>query len=107
MTFPVGGGSYLSTGVMIGANDVLVSAHALYNPGRGGYATAITVIPAKSGASEPYGAYSAVSIQVPQAFVEGKGDIALVGSHTTTRSSRSTAPQPPRPSRSPSPSRAS
>lgn len=47
-----------ASGTMVGANDVLTSAHVVYNPARG-TAVAINVIPAQSGRNTPYGIVSA------------------------------------------------
>ena len=54
---------YFGSGVMVGRNDVLTATHMVYEPGWGGYASSVTVVPAfvpELGANSPYGAFPAI-----------------------------------------------
>jgi len=59
-----------SSGVLIGANDVLASGHALYRLELGGYATAVEVILGRNGAHKPLGIIDAVAIDVASGWVK-------------------------------------
>jgi len=59
-----------SSGVLIGANDVLASGHALYRLELGGYAIAVEVMLGRNGAHKPLGIIDAVAIDVASGWVK-------------------------------------
>ncbi len=79
-TFP-NGQSYIGSGAMIGPNDVLTAGHVLYMPSAGGYATSVTIIPARYGGYEPYGRAAAKSIQVDPTFVGERAFTQVAENH--------------------------
>ncbi|BBK31340.1 V8-like Glu-specific endopeptidase [Stella humosa] len=79
-TFP-NGKSYIGSGAMIGANDVLTAGHVLFSPADGGYATSVTVIPGRYGWYEPYGRVTGRSIQVDPTFVGERAFTSLAENH--------------------------
>ena len=82
-----------SSGVVVGYNDVLTALHVVYQAGRGGWASKVTIIPAAdtSPLTRPYGEFSDVGSmvgRVPDWDVNGdalltpaesQGDLALLG----------------------------
>jgi V8-like Glu-specific endopeptidase len=70
------------TGVMIGKNTVLTSAHVVYDPALGGWADAIDFIPGLNGSSEPFGRVEVIRRSALPAWVERgdeSADIAVLG----------------------------
>ena len=59
-----------SSGVLIGANDVLASGHALHRMELGGYATAVEVMLGRNGSHKPLGIIDAVAIDVASGWVQ-------------------------------------
>ncbi|MGE0724582.1 MAG: trypsin-like peptidase domain-containing protein, partial [Alphaproteobacteria bacterium] len=59
----------VSTGVLVGPNDLLTAGHVLYEASFGGHVEAVLATPARNGALAPFGTASAVSIQVNPAWI--------------------------------------
>lgn len=57
-----------SSGVMVGPNDVLTAANAIYSTAHGGWATNIQVTPGRYGNSKPFGVHNASQISAPLAW---------------------------------------
>jgi V8-like Glu-specific endopeptidase len=57
-----------SSGVMVGPNDVLTAANAIYSQAHGGWATNIQVTPGRFGGLKPFGVHSASQISAPLAW---------------------------------------
>jgi V8-like Glu-specific endopeptidase len=57
-----------SSGVMVGPNDVLTAANAIYSQEHGGWATNIQVTPGRFGDLKPFGVHSASQISTPLAW---------------------------------------
>jgi V8-like Glu-specific endopeptidase len=57
-----------SSGVMVGPNDVLTAANAIYSQAHGGWATTIQVTPGRYGDLKPFGVHSASQISAPLAW---------------------------------------
>jgi V8-like Glu-specific endopeptidase len=57
-----------SSGVMVGPNDVLTAANAIYSQVHGGWATNIQVTPGRYGDLKPFGVHSASQISAPLAW---------------------------------------
>jgi V8-like Glu-specific endopeptidase len=57
-----------SSGVMVGPNDVLTAANAIYSQEHGGWATNIQVTPGRFGGLKPFGVHSASQISAPLAW---------------------------------------
>jgi len=57
-----------SSGVMVGPNDVLTAANAIYSQEHGGWATNIQVTPGRYGDLKPLGVHSASQISAPLAW---------------------------------------
>lgn len=69
-----------ASGVVIGINDVLTAAHVVFNADRGGFATAVTVMPAADTEPffiEPFGSYSAGLMNVRVANWDTDGDLLV------------------------------
>lgn len=58
-----------SSGTLIGSNDVLSAAHAIYDSSHGGYASQVLITPSKFGTSEPFGTAYADALFVPNGWV--------------------------------------
>ena len=59
-----------SSGVMIGSNDVLTAAHAIYDSSHGGYASQVLVTPSKFGDFEPYSSVYTDAVFVSDGWLE-------------------------------------
>jgi V8-like Glu-specific endopeptidase len=57
-----------SSGVMVGPNDVLTAANAIFSQAHGGWATNIQVTPGRYGDLKPFGVHSASQISAPLAW---------------------------------------
>ena len=57
-----------SSGVMVGPNDVLTAANAIYSQAHGGWASTIQVTPGRFGDLKPFGVHSASQISAPLAW---------------------------------------
>jgi glutamyl endopeptidase len=57
-----------SSGVMVGPNDVLTAANAIYSQAHGGWASTIQVTPGRYGNLKPFGVHSASQISAPLAW---------------------------------------
>jgi V8-like Glu-specific endopeptidase len=57
-----------SSGVMVGPNDVLTAANAIYSQEHGGWATNIQVTPGRFGDLKPFGVHSASQVSAPLAW---------------------------------------
>lgn len=57
------GGRYVGSGFMIGPNAVATAGHCVYNSEFGGWAKKITVVPARNGSIQPYGAASSTKLE--------------------------------------------
>jgi V8-like Glu-specific endopeptidase len=57
-----------SSGVMVGPNDVLTAANAIYSQAHGGWASTIQVTPGRYGDLKPFGVHSASQISAPLAW---------------------------------------
>jgi len=71
-----------SSGVMIGPNDVLTAANAIYSQAHGGWATSIQVTPGRYGDLKPFGVHSASQISAPLAWQNSSdlsSDYSLLG----------------------------
>lgn len=68
-TFP-DGSTLLASGVLIGPDDVLTAAHAVYDADAGGFATDVRVIPAYEFGAEPFGSAFAADIRTFDAWTE-------------------------------------
>ena len=68
VTYPNGLSTH-ATGVLIGPNDVLTVAHALYSPENGGYATRVVASPGQNGASKPFGSAEGITAYVDQRWI--------------------------------------
>ena len=69
-----------ASGVVIGVNDVLTAAHVVFSADRGGFATAVTVMPAADTEPflvEPFGSFSAGLMNVRVANWDANGDDLL------------------------------
>lgn len=77
-TFP-NGETYRGTAWLFAPDVAITAAHVLYNAGRGGYATSVTIYPARQNDKMPYGAVGAKSVHVPTKYKEssaaGQNDI--------------------------------
>ena len=59
ITFP-SGHQFVGSGTLVGSKYVLTAGHCTYEPGEGGWASSIEVIPGLSGTYKPYGSFWAV-----------------------------------------------
>jgi V8-like Glu-specific endopeptidase len=59
---------YVGSGVMVDSYHVLTAGHNVYDYDDGGYASSITVIPALSGASKPFGVATMIRAQTTPAW---------------------------------------
>jgi V8-like Glu-specific endopeptidase len=57
-----------SSGVMVGPNDVLTAANAIYSLEHGGWASTIQVTPGRYGDLKPFGVHSASQVSTPLAW---------------------------------------
>jgi V8-like Glu-specific endopeptidase len=57
-----------SSGVMVGPNDVLTAANAIFSQAHGGSATNIQVTPGRFGGLKPFGVHSASQLSAPLAW---------------------------------------
>ncbi len=55
--------NYIGSGFMVGPNSVATAGHCVYNTSWGGWAKAITVIPALNGTNQPYGSAAAYNLE--------------------------------------------
>lgn len=85
------GDTYTGSGTVVGRNDVLTSAHVIYDAADGGLAEEIVVYPGRDGAQTPYGSYSAAYANYFEIDQDGDGllspadsedDIAILGFDT-------------------------
>lgn len=68
--FEDNGEVFQATAAMIGPHSALTSAHVLYDPDLGGFATSITVMPGDNGGLPPFGALHAVNFVIPQSYLK-------------------------------------
>lgn len=68
-----------SSGVLIGSNDVLTAAHAIYDADHQGYAVDVTVTPSKFGALEPYSNVSANNLFVSSSWIASSSSLGDYG----------------------------
>ena len=61
VTYP-DGSSYTGTGTVISRKTVMTAAHVIYNSGRGGFASRVTVSPGRNGTSYPLGTYNSTRL---------------------------------------------
>jgi V8-like Glu-specific endopeptidase len=57
-----------ATAAMIGPHTALTSAHVVYDPQLGGFATRITILPGFDGARPPLGSFRATSFVIPPGY---------------------------------------
>ncbi|WP_082056961.1 trypsin-like serine peptidase [Psychromicrobium lacuslunae] len=69
ITFKEGGSSYICTGWLISASTVVTAGHCL----NGGDSTNITFTPARNGATDPYGTFTATEVWVDSRGVDADG----------------------------------
>lgn len=67
ITFP-NSKTVTGTATMIGASTALTAAHCVYNKSYGGFATAITIIPARNLTKNPYGKTTVTTINIPNVY---------------------------------------
>ncbi len=56
------------SGVMIGPNAALTSAHVVYDPSLGGQATQVRITPGQNGSRVPFGTFTAASWVIPSVY---------------------------------------
>lgn len=69
--WPNGQGSGCSGAYILGNHVVLTAAHCIYNEGRGGWPTSVTVIPGKNGSLEPFGQVSSNAVAATSGWING------------------------------------
>lgn len=79
------------TGVVVGKDTILTAAHNIYDVNKGIWASSVVAYPAKSGTTEPYGAYEADDYYMFRVYQTNGGaaesDIAVVKLKTALDSS--------------------
>ena len=66
------GRTYVGSGWLVSEDKLYTAGHCVYNHSNGGWKESIIVIPAKSGLSEPYGRYEAVSLAATEGWIYNK-----------------------------------
>jgi len=64
------GSTYVGSGWLVGANRLFTAGHCVFDKESGGWFDSITVIPGKSGLSEPYGRYTAIEVLATRGWIE-------------------------------------
>ncbi|GAA4271547.1 trypsin-like serine protease [Aquimarina gracilis] len=66
------GRTYVGSGWLVSEDKLYTAGHCVFNHRSGGWKENIIVIPAKSGLSEPYGRYEAISLAATEGWVDNK-----------------------------------
>lgn len=62
--------NYVGSGWLIQNNVLITAGHCVYNKSSGGWKESIIVIPGKSGLTEPYGRYKAISLMTTKGWID-------------------------------------
>lgn len=66
------GKNYVGTGWLTHANKLYTAGHCVYDHDEGGWMSSIIVVPAKSGALEPFGRYTAASMIAADGWIKNR-----------------------------------
>jgi len=66
------GRTYVGSGWLVSGDKLYTAGHCVFGHNTGGWKESIIVIPAKSGMSEPYGRYKAISVAATKGWIDNK-----------------------------------
>lgn len=68
------GRNYVGTGWLTHSNKLYTAGHCVYDHDEGGWMKSIIIVPGKSGNSEPFGRYTAVSMLATNGWINNKSE---------------------------------
>lgn len=66
------GRTYVGSGWLVSGDKLYTAGHCVFSHSAGGWKESIIVIPAKSGLSEPYGRFEAISLAATEGWLDNK-----------------------------------